>query len=63
MTEWLTLAGLAVGQLVTVGALYGAIRADLKHTILDARAAHRRLDDHLGDHLTGAICWAQKGEK
>lgn len=50
------------GYLLAAGALYGGIRADLKHAITSVAAAHRRIDDHLADHLAGNFdCTHRRG--
>ena len=46
--EWLIqVAGLLVGG----GALYGAIRQDLKNQRASLARAHKRIDDHMDWHL------------
>lgn len=52
MPEWVFQLG---GYMLGLGSLYGAIRADLKHAIQTGETAHKRIDDHIGDHLTGKI--------
>lgn len=52
MPDWLIQIG---GTVASIGALYGAIRADLQHAMKSSEAAHKRLDDHIGDHLRGVL--------
>jgi hypothetical protein len=40
-------------SLAGAAAMYGAIRADLRHAMNAARQAHRRIDDHMRDHVNG----------
>lgn len=54
MPEWLLQLG---GIVFTAGAIYGAIRGDLKSIAKDAEGAknsathaHRRIDDHIDRH-------------
>lgn len=59
MPDWILQMG---GYLLAAGALYGAIRADLQHAKVAAEAAHRRIDDHLRDHLSGNLnCTHKRG--
>lgn len=39
---------MVVGQALASAAIYGGIRADLRHTMSAAEAAHRRIDAMLG---------------
>lgn len=39
---------LVIGQGLVSAAIYGGIRADLRHTMSAAEAAHRRIDAMLG---------------
>lgn len=52
MPEW---AMQLAGYLLAAGGLYGGIRADLKHATAAAASAHRRIDDHLTDHVSGVF--------
>lgn len=56
MPDWVMQAAAQAGiLLVTGGALYGGIRADLRAVVESAARAHRRIDEHLGDHLRGQL--------
>lgn len=60
MPDWLLQIG---GYLLAAGALYGGIRADLRHAISAAAVANRRIDDHLTDHLRGNINCSNRRDK
>lgn len=54
MQDWLIIVGACAGQIFTAGAIYGAIKADIKNAIFkatdaheSANEAHKRIDNIL----------------